>query len=107
MRHFCPYKRHTYECELPRSNCQDWCKTQQICRECQRASVAVASLIVPVICERCGKQKRHEDGRSLYVALVWKRGKRMVCPDCHLAEQVLEGLEKVVSWDDADDEVPF
>ena len=63
-------------------------------------------MIIPVTCERCGKNKRADDGRMLYVALGWRRGKRIVCPECLEGEKIMQQLDETVNgWDDLD--VPF
>lgn len=66
----------------------------------------VASLLVPIVCERCGAVKRNADGQTLYVALSWRRGKTMLCPACHTGLEQMRLLEDLVSWDDMED-VPF
>ncbi len=63
-------------------------------------------MIIPVTCERCGKGKRADDGRMLYVALGWRRGKRIVCPECLEGEKIMQQLDETVNgWDDLD--IPF
>lgn len=107
--HYCPYRRHVYECpggDVPSYGCQ--VRREANCPDCVKQALAVSTMIIPVVCERCGAWKRAEDGRSLYVSIQCRRGKRMVCPDCYEAEKAMEGLEKVVAWDDTDDDdVPF
>lgn len=62
--------------------------------------VAVSSIIIPVVCERCGVQKRNADGQMMYVALSWKRGKRIVCPDCHEGEKTMDQLSRLTGADE-------
>jgi hypothetical protein len=113
MNHYCTYGRHLWECNHNWTMDSGWpehCAAtyrKLDCDDCERRKVAVASMIVPIICERCGTWKKAEDGRSLYASWVWMKGKRMVCPGCYETEQQMAGLETLVSWDDEIEEMPF
>lgn len=101
--------RHLYECpgnDVPSYGC--FVKRETICPDCERRRHEVSSVILPVKCERCGVLKRNEDGRALYVALTWKRGKRIVCPDCREGEIMVDQLHDLVTRDDDyDEDMPF
>lgn len=111
--HYCSYKRHLYPCPagaVPSYSCLN--PTNAWCPACVRQSREVASIVVPVVCERCGTPKRADDGRTIYVALRWLRERgdrrRMVCPDCYEGEKTIEGLDRLVNTGDNDwEELPF
>lgn len=103
--HYCEYRRHTWECQGARRHC--YTANESDCDECRAAALRVASMVVPIVCERCGAQKRDSLGRSLYVAIAWRRGKRMVCPACFETEKTMEDLGDLVGLGNDWDDVPF
>ena len=102
-RHYCKYRRHMWEHEELPYGCSVYELVQ--CPSCITQSVAITSMIVPVVCTRCGTAKRDDQGRTLFVSYQWQKGKRMICPRCHEAEQSMDAMAKMVLGDD--EEVPF
>jgi hypothetical protein len=65
-----------------------------------------SSVVVPIYCESCGVAKRTAAGQLAYVAIEWlvayKKGRRMLCPDCFAGAQTMEQLDELVNgWEDA------
>lgn len=97
--HYCKFGRHVWACFD--SPC--WHDRITDCPDCAAQQIKVSSIIIPVVCERCGVQRRNAEGQTTYVALAWKRGKRIVCPDCHAGEKAIDQLSRLTGSDDTDD----
>ena len=64
------------------------------------------TVVVPITCESCGGGKRKPDGQLYYVSLEWlqeyRKGRRMLCPDCWEGDRTMEQLTDLVVGDGED-----
>ena len=107
--HYCQFRRHTWSHHGdPDLNNDPFCaaSAHNICPSCEEFSERHASVVMPTRCVACGIQKLDALGEPAYVGWRWAVGKRIVCEDCKMSEDVMKGLDKLV-WHDDDDDLPF